>query len=397
MLFDFGFYSSLLLIPFTQGIFYSILLWIKGYKTEQKANYWLSLFIFLCCLFIAPWMLGFAGWYSNQPYRDFMFYVPFQHLYFIGPVIFCYTQSLLNPAFKLTFKNGFHFLPGIVYLVYSLVVFLNDKVLHGSHFFYADGIDKDFDFWYQKTGLVSMIFYFVLSLRFYNQYKKMVFQVVSYAETVQFKWVKNYLIAFLVMLILPVVFDVLSYFFPVLNSYEGSWWFFLLFSVVMFYIALNGYNNSIETKVSFSTSVLGTEDTIIIQENHKEEILEEKTNSEITLETALLEKKKEIEILFTEQKLFQNPELTLLDIANQVNLNIASVSKIINQGFQLNFNDLVNQYRIEAVKKAFQNNEHQKSTLLGIAYDAGFNSKATFNRAFKKYTELTPKEYLNQL
>ena len=94
MLFNFGFYSSLLLITFSQGIIYSVLLLIKAIRTETSSNYWLSLFIFLCSLFVAPWMLGFGGWYDNQPYRDFLFYTPFQHLFFIGPVINFYTQSL---------------------------------------------------------------------------------------------------------------------------------------------------------------------------------------------------------------------------------------------------------------------------------------------------------------
>ena len=100
MRFDFGFYSSILLISFTQGIIYSCLLLVKAIKTGNKSNYWLSLFIFLCSLYIAPWMLGFAGWYDNQPYRDILFYVPFQQLFFIGPIIYFYLQSLLNPIFK---------------------------------------------------------------------------------------------------------------------------------------------------------------------------------------------------------------------------------------------------------------------------------------------------------
>jgi AraC-like DNA-binding protein len=67
---------------------------------------------------------------------------------------------------------------------------------------------------------------------------------------------------------------------------------------------------------------------------------------------------------------------------------------VINQGFQLNFNDFINQYRIEAVKDKLKAGEQKTQTLLGIAYDCGFNSKATFNRAFKKVTGLSPKQWL---
>jgi AraC-like DNA-binding protein len=63
----------------------------------------------------------------------------------------------------------------------------------------------------------------------------------------------------------------------------------------------------------------------------------------------------------------------------------------------MNFNDYINHHRVESVKKAFTNGEHKTTTLLGIAYDCGFNSKATFNRAFKKNTGLSPKEYIAKL
>lgn len=399
MLFQFGFYSSLLLITFSQGIIYSILLLKKAIQTETKSNYWLSLFIFLCSLFVAPWMLGFGGWYDNQPYRDFLFYTPFQHLFFIGPVIYFYTQSLLNPSFRLTKKNALHLLPGVLYLLYSLIIYVYDKLIVHEYYFYKDGMDKDFDFWYQKTGLVSMIIYFVMSIRYYNLYLKLMLQVVSYADSILFKWIKTYLYSFLLMLLLPLIFDILSLFFPELNSYKGTWWFFLFFSIVMYYIAITGYSNPIETKIPFEINVFNnkpvlllagnfdTEDSIIDIEH---ETFEENPSPEIEVW------KTKIEAFIKEETLYQNPELTLTDLAKKLQTNASIISKAINQGFGLNFNDFINNYRIEAVKQCFENGEHKKSTLLGIAFDCGFNSKATFNRAFKKNTGLSPKDFLSK-
>jgi AraC-like DNA-binding protein len=74
--------------------------------------------------------------------------------------------------------------------------------------------------------------------------------------------------------------------------------------------------------------------------------------------------------------------------------NASVLSKMINQGFNLNFNDFINYYRIEAVKEKIKNGEQKTQTLLGIAYDCGFNSKATFNRAFKKATNQSPKDWI---
>lgn len=73
MLYDFNFYSSILLVMFLQVLVYSILLLKKGIETKIGSNYWLCLFVFVGTMYVAPWILGFAGWYDNQPYRDFMF------------------------------------------------------------------------------------------------------------------------------------------------------------------------------------------------------------------------------------------------------------------------------------------------------------------------------------
>jgi AraC-like DNA-binding protein len=70
---------------------------------------------------------------------------------------------------------------------------------------------------------------------------------------------------------------------------------------------------------------------------------------------------------------------------------------VINEGTGMNFNDFINRYRVEAVKKAFEQGEHQRKTLEGIAWEAGFNSKSTFLRAFKKHTAMTPTQYKNSL
>lgn len=401
MRFDFGFYSSILLISFSQGILYSILLLIKAIRTENKSNYWLSLFIFLCSLYIAPWMLGFAGWYDNQPYRDILFYLPLQHLLFIGPIIFFYTQSLLNPSFKFTKKEALHLIPGLLYLLYITAIGVYDKLILHDYYFYANGIDKDFDNWYQKTGLVSMIVYLIVSIRYYNSYKKLMYQVVSYADSILFQWIKTYLMAFLIMLSLPILFDIISHFFPELNSYKGSWWFFLFFSAVMYYIAIVGYSNPANAAIPFKMEF--NKNPILLLYETENNVTEEAVididyeTFEENVSPEIQTWKIKIETLIRAEELYKNPELNITDVAKKLDTNVALISKTINQGFQMNFNNFINSYRIEAVKIMFANNEHKKSTLLGIAFDCGFNSKATFNRAFKKNTQISPKEYLNTI
>lgn len=399
MIYNFNFYSSLLLVTFLQGAIYCFLLLKKGIQTGNKSNFWLSLFVFLCSLYIAPWMLGFAGWYDNQPYRDFMFYTPFQHLFFIGPIIYFYTQSLLNQSFKFNKKHLIHLIPGVLYLIYNLIIWVYDKLILKEYYFYENGIDKDFDSWHQISGQISMFVYFILSLLYYNRYKKIIVQVASNVDTVLFKWIKNYLIAFLIMLLLPHVFDIIIYFYPSANSYKDGWWFYLTFSLVLYYIAVTGYSNSVHSKIGFRMSVFDSKPILLLNSFQNLEKIENviEIDYEDVGTTKLIEIelwKQKIETLIQSEKLYENPELSLTEVARKLQTNTSIISKAINQGFAMNFNDFINKYRIEAVKKKFTNGEHKKSTLLGIAYDCGFNSKATFNRAFKKNTGFSPKDYL---
>ncbi len=403
MHFSFNLFSSLLLIFFIHGLVYALLLYRKGVLNETRSDKWLSLFLFLCILYISPWMTGFAGWYDTQPYRDILFYTPFQHLYFIGPVIYFYVQSLLNPSFRFGKKEWLQLVPGLLYLLYSVVMVTTDKLVLGDYYFLASGVDPDFDTWYQLTGFVSMLVYFLLAFRYYQLYRKLMVQVISYADSVLFRWVRNFLLAFLVMLAFRLLFFVLGEIVDL--AYKGFWWYFLFFGILFYYIAITGYANSIETKVPFRTSGAGSRHTLLLLppvSGQQEAITED---AEVISVEPFLKKqtdeqlsgwKEKILQQMQVQKAYEDPELSLTTLARELKTNPAVISRTINQGFEQNFNDFVNQFRIDAVKKMLDKGEHKKQTLLGIAFDCGFNSKATFNRAFKKATGLSPKEWLEK-
>ncbi len=246
MFFGFGLKSSILLIFFFHGIVFSFLLFKKGIQNDAPSSKWLSLFVLLCTLYITPFMLGYAGWYSKNVYREILFFTPFQQLFLIGPVLFFYTQSLLNASFKITKRDYIHFAPAFLYLGYSLVVFIVDTFIVSEFYFYADGRDKDFDVWYQVAGLLSMILYLVLSLRFYANYKKVAFETVSFADSILFKWLKHFFIVFLFILLLRILFFILN---PEWGEFGRKFWYYLCFSILYYYIALSGYANTVKATI----------------------------------------------------------------------------------------------------------------------------------------------------
>ncbi|MBG8553707.1 helix-turn-helix domain-containing protein [Hymenobacter guriensis] len=94
-------------------------------------------------------------------------------------------------------------------------------------------------------------------------------------------------------------------------------------------------------------------------------------------------------------KPYLNPSLTIHELAGGLQLPPHVLSKVINEGFGQNFFDFVNAYRVEEFKQLMTTPRAQQYTLLALALEVGFNSKSAFNRAFKKQTDQTPREYFS--
>jgi AraC-like DNA-binding protein len=94
-----------------------------------------------------------------------------------------------------------------------------------------------------------------------------------------------------------------------------------------------------------------------------------------------------------EQRAYTNPHLTLNDLSEIVNIKPHILSRIINEYYHQNFRDFVNKYRIEEFISLANQGASKRFTFLALAYEVGFNSKSTFNVAFKKMMNVTPREY----
>ena len=91
-------------------------------------------------------------------------------------------------------------------------------------------------------------------------------------------------------------------------------------------------------------------------------------------------------------KPYLKSDLKISELANSLSVPYHQLSQLINDEFLVNFYDFTNKYRVEDAKKLLiEDNRNYK--ILAIAYEVGFNSKATFNRVFKKFTDHTPSEF----
>ena len=92
------------------------------------------------------------------------------------------------------------------------------------------------------------------------------------------------------------------------------------------------------------------------------------------------------------EKLFTQPDLSLHALAQAFEVKPYLITESLNQILGKSFKQFINEYRLAEVKEMLASNQFENFTLLGIAYEAGFNSKASFNRVVKQMTGKSPKE-----
>jgi ligand-binding sensor domain-containing protein/AraC-like DNA-binding protein len=100
-----------------------------------------------------------------------------------------------------------------------------------------------------------------------------------------------------------------------------------------------------------------------------------------------------LERAMEKDKLYLDPDLTLVKLAELTAIPAKHLSQVINERFSLNFNDFINRHRVEEAKRRLLDPSARDFKLLRIAFEAGFNSKSVFNGAFRKNTGLSPSEF----
>ena len=95
-----------------------------------------------------------------------------------------------------------------------------------------------------------------------------------------------------------------------------------------------------------------------------------------------------------EEEIYLNPSLSLRELAQSLQIHPNKLSWLINENLSKNFNEYINSWRLTAFQQKALDPENSNITLLGLAYESGFNSKSVFNEFFKRSTGLTPRAWL---
>ncbi|MFM2361796.1 MAG: hypothetical protein RLZZ316_698 [Bacteroidota bacterium] len=396
MFFQFNFYSSILLLPFAQGLLFAVLLFIRAYKQAQKSDTLLAWLLLLNAIKIAYWMLGFAGWYdSHDAYTTFMFYFPFENTLWMGPLLYFYFLSITNTQFRFNKSHTKHFIIPILGLLLVFIKTGLDFVWHhpfantalsqfGTKGPYAD-IDRSWVFYAFSNAV--FLYYLFITFSAFKKYQLYIQQNFSDTVPISFSWLRNFIYCISAGVIIFLLFNLVA----VLTNgttYVFDWYAYLFLGIAVYYLSIGGYftNHRQRNKLQFNTSTALQQPIQNAQQTQPQEKQQLLNNAALQTLVQYMQ----------QQKPYLDEALSLTQLALQIKMPSTELSKLINTGTSQNFNDFINEYRVNEVIEKLKANEHHAQTFLGIAYDCGFNSKATFNRAFKKHTGLTPKDWVHQ-
>ncbi|TGE15398.1 helix-turn-helix domain-containing protein [Hymenobacter elongatus] len=436
MSFDFNLYSGLLLPFFVQGLVVSGVLWVRRGREEVAADGWLALLLLVFATRLAQWMLGFGGWYdAHDSSTTFMFYWPFSNWLAVGPTLYFYFRSLTNQEFRFGRWHWLHFAPALTYIGVRLLLFAYDigwwHAVRGQplpEHFGTKGpllawIDQQpIGYWVDALGYMLVLAYAVRTLREYRAYARYLNDNFSDTDQIRFRWLRNVLLAVLAGTGVTLSFGLISAFVSPLSYYE-EWYDYLFTGLLIYYLSIAGlltshrlaglrFQPAPETPDLASASHAPSEpaaisaalSTSLLVPVHAVEtgiLAAAATPAETPLPSAATAAQTEADAELTRwttrllrhletERPYLAPELTLGELAAQLRTNTSWLSRVINAGCGQNFNDFINEYRVREAEQRLRDPKFRHYTLLAVALEAGFNSKSTFNRVFKKLRGITP-------
>lgn len=368
-------------------LFLVVLLASKRNKSEADAI--LTVWLFLIGLHLILFYLFVTKRYYEFPLMLGLG-IPFPLLH--GPFLFLYTSSLTQQVNHNALRF-FHFLPFV--LAYLLML----------PFFFSPAEHKIYTYEHQGSAyqwilfplhlaiIISGILYVVLSLGRLNRHRKNIENQFSNTDKINLKWLR-YLIFGMAVIWFAVIFTSDAYIFATVVVYVFFIGFFGIKQTAVF------ARNSPAPLMEAPPGELADED---VHRQSAAGIPGEKAGVHKIkyLKSGLSGKDQEdihdmLNRLMEQEKPFTNPDLTLGEVAEQLDVHPNNLSQVINSVAQKNFYDYINSRRVEEFIYLAGRPENQHFTLLSIAYECGFNSKSSFNRNFRRITGSSPSEYLKQ-
>ena len=359
----FGPMSITLLICALQGLLLAGLL--LNARRNKAANRWLALLIVAVAALMTPYIIGYAGFYEKWPSLSF---APLSYTLAFGPLLYLYTITLIGarPA-----RVWPHFVPAAVQFVAYAAVFplpLPTKNWWNT-VAHAPIIDPAFDI----ASLASIAAYSAEAYRRYRAYLSWLGENRTDGVDFEPSWIRNFLAALALIALIWAGFIIAKWANPT-RDYFDQFPLYVGFSVLVLYLGIGGWRHS---ETSFPASAAPAQVTPFEPAAHVRDWAAQGSAWLTQIDA---------------EQLWRDPALTLAGLARILGTNTTYLSRGLSTAAGENFNTIINRRRVAEMQQLL-NMPGEKHDLLTLAFDVGFNSKASFNRAFLDHAGMSPSQW----
>jgi len=361
------FLNTLILLGAFQGITVFGLLLFYSHAGKKPNRYLAALIFLISFASLGVYLMNIGIKYTSPFWMTVSMVVPFFIILPIGPLIYFYTRTLTGE--KIDRKQNLHFASVIIDLVPQIasVIFLTTW-LEGDGFTKSvhDTFVDEYQTYADIPRWLSVTLYLFLSWRLLKKQQP--------SPTV--KWLRQFTTVFLIFQAVWLA-HLIPYIIPSLRNewIELVGWYpvYIPLAVLIYWLGIKGYFLSVSLQKQRQPP----------QNNLPENVIEE-------TRTALY-------ACMENEKLFLDPTLNLNKVVDHLKIPQKTISAVLNQRIHKSFNEFVNDYRLMEFKKRIGSKAFKHMTISGIALECGFNSQATFQRAFKQNMGISPTEYLSKV
>src|SRR6185437_11150980 len=299
--------------------------------------------------------------------------LPIQFLLALGPFIYFYVLKTTRPEYKFRWMDLLHFSP-VLLEQGVLALEVRESVRTGAAT-YTTWTFQLLNPVLQLLIFISIITYLyrsrVLIQNFYRRFQP----ILMDRPRLEFRWLSRLLTATALLWLLWIAYAAVDYFgYRSQSGFRVHYLLYIYFAVIILWTAIAAFLRSQAVRMVQPPA-----------------IPKPSASAELGAKGARVKKAMEA------NRYYQDPELSLSSLAKKLGLQPHELSRIINLGLKKNFNDFINEYRVREATRKMRDPAYSRLSLLGIAYDSGFNSKSTFSRTFKQMIGKSPVHYKNDL
>jgi AraC-like DNA-binding protein len=363
------------LIAAFNAIFFAALLLQKKPKALHDK-------ILLCWILYLGLLVGVYAFTSDFLFKDFpILGSSFISLFMLhGPLLYLYISALISYKSRFRTKDVFHFLPFILFNAYLLTIKFFPEISERIRIDHVSShVHPPFIFLvFLLIVALSGPIYFLLSIRLFRKFDIDIFNNFSSFEKVDLDWLRKLVYIFGAIWTTLMVIATIHHVFQMFSMLFCTHGLTLSLSA---FIILIGYFGLKQREIFTH-----------YPESNQNYITDKYSGSSLKESDAKLFIDR-LKHYMAEAKPHLNPDLNLPQLASELEIPSHHLSQIINEHFKQNFFDFINQSRVQEVKEKMIDPKFNHYSLLGLAFECGFNSKSAFNRIFKKLTGKTPSQY----